>query len=337
MSARAVLVVAFLEMVHTIPVGALDKQVERLGDGPILSTLDERLDGNVNGPSLIRVPDWVDAPLGRYYLYFAHHKGANIRLAYADNIEGPWTLHEPGTLTLAESLFAIEKPELDSLTPRLRARAEDNPDFLYPHIASPDVIVDQASGHIRMYYHGRLEDGQQATRVAISHDGLRFKALPQVLGRPYFRAFKHEGLWYAMAMPGVLYRSNDGLTDFSEGPTLFESDMRHSALRVTGNTLQVFWTRVGDAPERILLSTIDLSSDWDNWEASEPIDVLRPEHPWEGADLPLVPSQRGASMTPVNQLRDPAVFEEHGRTYLLYSIAGEDGIAIALLEDFDGP
>jgi hypothetical protein len=31
----------------------------------------------------------------------------------------------------------------------------------------------------------------------------------------------------------------------------------------------------------------------------------------------------------VNQLRDPAIFEEDGRTYLLYAVAGESGIAIA--------
>jgi hypothetical protein len=31
----------------------------------------------------------------------------------------------------------------------------------------------------------------------------------------------------------------------------------------------------------------------------------------------------------VNELRDPAVFEEGGRIYLLYSVAGERGIALA--------
>jgi hypothetical protein len=33
--------------------------------------------------------------------------------------------------------------------------------------------------------------------------------------------------------------------------------------------------------------------------------------------------------TNVNQLRDPAVFDENGRTFLLYAVAGESGIAIA--------
>ncbi len=55
--------------------------------------------------------------------------------------------------------------------------------------------------------------------------------------------------------------------------------------------------------------------------------MLRPELPWEGAGLPVEPSRGGA--IPVNQLRDPAIFEEDGRIYLLYTVAGERGIALA--------
>ncbi|MDQ3622022.1 MAG: hypothetical protein M3463_05975 [Verrucomicrobiota bacterium] len=45
---------------------------------------------NICDPSLIRVPDWLGNPLGKYYLYFADHKGKYIRLAYADRLQGPW-------------------------------------------------------------------------------------------------------------------------------------------------------------------------------------------------------------------------------------------------------
>ena len=58
---------------------------------------------------------------------------------------------------------------------------------------------------------------------------------------------------------------------------------------------------------------------------------LEPEFDWEGVNLPLEPSYRGTIMGQVRQLRDPAIFVEDGRTYLLYSIAGESGIAIAEL------
>ena len=45
--------------------------------------MDERIGGNINGPSLIRVPDWIESPLGHYYLYFAHHQGQFIRMVYS--------------------------------------------------------------------------------------------------------------------------------------------------------------------------------------------------------------------------------------------------------------
>ena len=94
----------------------------------------------------------------------------------------------------------------------------------------------------------------------------------------------------------------------------------------------MFWTQVGDIPERILLSTINLSVGWPAWKESEDIEVLRPERQWEGADAPLEPSVRSTAYGHVNQLRDPAVFVEDDHVYLLYSVAGESGIAIAEVE-----
>ena len=43
---------------------------------------------NINGASLIKVPDWIENPLGKYYLYFAHHAGKYIRMAYSNNADG---------------------------------------------------------------------------------------------------------------------------------------------------------------------------------------------------------------------------------------------------------
>src|ERR1035441_4007062 len=50
------------------------RRATRLPENPIVvPASSETLGDNINGPSLIRVPNWVDHPLGRYYLYFAHH------------------------------------------------------------------------------------------------------------------------------------------------------------------------------------------------------------------------------------------------------------------------
>ena len=78
----------------------------RLVDAPIIRPdMDAHMGDNVNGPSLIRAPEWLSETeaggLGEYYLYFAHHKGRYIRLAHADDLTGPWTTYEPGTLRRA--------------------------------------------------------------------------------------------------------------------------------------------------------------------------------------------------------------------------------------------
>ena len=98
------------------------------------------------------------------------------------------------------------------------------------------------------------------------------------------------------------------------------------------NQLFVYWTRVGDSPERILRSTIDLGDDWQTWRNESEQEVLRPEHDWEGAARICEPSMRSVAYGEVNQLRDPAIFSENGTVYLLYVIAGEAGIAIARLD-----
>jgi hypothetical protein len=180
-----------------------------------------------------------------------------------------------------------------------------------------------------MYFHGLNDVGTQVTRVATSRNGIDFEAQPQILGPSYMRIFWHYGMVYALAMPGQFYRSGDGRRGFEPGPILFNPNMRHSALLQRGSTLWVFWTQVGDAPERILLNRIDISGDWRSWKEGAPVELLRPEHSWEGADAPLVPSVRSTAYGHVNQLRDPAIFEENGRVYLLYAVAGESGIALA--------
>lgn len=298
--------------------------VTRLADGPIIvPNMDARMGSNIQGPSLIRVPEWIDDPLGNYYLYFADHRGTYIRLAYADEVAGPWRMHEPGSLQLEDSFFPTTCPPC-SLAPGAGGS-------LYAHIASPDVHVDDERQQIVMYIHGRGA-GRQFTRLALSKDGLHFEGSEEELGRPYFRVIQHGDYHYALSMPGYMYRSKDGLGDFEEGPRFFNDNMRHNALLIRDNKLHVFWTQAGHAPERIFLSTIDMSGDWMQWQESEAVEVLRPETEWEGAELEIAPSRRGHIDERVNQLRDPAIFEEDGKVYLLYSVAGEHGLAIAELQ-----
>ena len=300
-------------------------RLRRFAQNPIVRP--EMLPGtdgaNINGPSLIRTPAWLPGALGRYYLYFSHHGGKYIRLAYADRLEGPWRIHEPGTLPLSGAPGA------------------------HGHVASPDVIVDDERRQLRMYFHGPAKAAKaQKTFVAVSNDGLQFTASDEILGSFYMRVFRWQGWWYGMSKGGLLFRSKDGLTRFEQGPNPLPggdtrdeeantAGPRHVAVHVVGDALHVYYTNIGDTPERIFRCTIGLTPDWTRWRAGEPVEVLRPELAYEGADLPLTPSRAGAARQPEHALRDPAVFEdEDGRVYLLYSVAGEQGIAIAeLLRD----
>jgi hypothetical protein len=297
---------------------------------------------NVNGPCLIRVPAWAEGALGRYYLYYASHKGARIELAHADQLAGPWTRYEPGALQLCDTPFLQAPPAIPESIDRAALGTPRGPgipspleDATVPHIASPDVVVDETTRTFRLYYHGLDSFGIQNTRVAVSSDGLHFESpaeASEVVAPPYLRVFRHAGFWYGLAMPGHLVRSRDGIRDFERGPTLFGPDMRHAGLWLRDRELWVFWTRVGDVPERILLSTIDVSGSWRDWRESVPLEVRRPLRPWEGADEPLEPSRRSAVDRPVHQLRDPYLFAQAGDAYLVYAVAGESGLAIARLE-----
>ena len=315
---------------------AVDIDVERLVDGPIIHAgLDPSIGTNIQGPSLIRTPDWLPNRMGRYYLYFADHKGSYIRLAYADDVEGPWSIHAPGSLHLPESNFLTERPPVPegrSPVPPREGVPSPADSAVMPHIASPDVHVRDDRREIVMYFHGLAGPSYQRSRVAWSTDGIRFTASQDLIGRSYMRAFRHESWWYVLAMPGIFYRSRDGMPPLEEGPTLFEPDMRHAAVHLRGDTLFVFWSRAGDAPEHILASTIDVSGDWRGWRNSTERSLLKPERPWEGAGLPIEPSVRDAVNVRVNQLRDPAIHAEDGRVYLLYAIAGEAGIGLARLD-----
>lgn len=272
---------------------------------------------NINGPSLIRVPDWVAEPMGRYYLYFAHHAGQYIRLAHADDLAGPWHIHPGGVLPLG--------------------RCRD----ICDHLASPDVHVDHAARRIRMYFHAPLvgRTGQHSF-LAESADGLDFTADPAPLGTFYFRVWEHRGALWALGK-ARLYRSVTGWSGFEPGELVYGPEgldveqslpgaIRHTAVLRHRDRILVFFTRLGDRPERVLCALLDdAAPDWRHWRLGPAIEVLRPERDWEGADLPLDAGRPGIQLQRQHAVRDPCVFQEDGRTHLLYSIAGECGIAIA--------
>ncbi len=164
------------------------------------------LGGNVNGPTVIEVPDWVDRPLGRYYMYFANHMRLFIRLAYADALTGPWRIHEPGVLRVRDTAFFRPQPD-----------PKETLDDFYTHVASPEVLIDPDRKRIVIWFHGwwtngrqwpndpaqaltwaRQEGYSQFTQVAESTDGLHFEVRPAITKQSYLRVFRYAGWVYGM-------------------------------------------------------------------------------------------------------------------------------------------
>lgn len=319
---------------------------------------------NICGPSLIRVPSWLKNPLGKYYLYFSDHGGKYIRLAYAERVEGPWTVYAPGTLQV-EDMVAVARAAVSS--PEAAAAIKGN------HIASPDVHVDDERQEIRMYFHFNIAPTHtwgHRSGVALSKNGLHFQPVnKKPIGEPYFRVFRWDGYYYAINRSAALLRSREGFefeagnpdfadavghktlapvpTDVAPPPAKKSSKnsgeeddgdgIRHTAIKIDGNILTVIYSRQGDLPERLLASTVVLTGDWKQWRLSPPRPVLEPTADYEGGNVPLrvlANSEMRVLPRPLfRELRDPAIFRENGITYLLYSVAGERGIAGSILRD----
>ena len=160
------------------------------------------------------MPAWVAAPIGEYYLYFADHKGSYIRPAYADDLKGPWVLHPPGSLQLADSFFLTEPPDapqeaVEEIKKQRLAwsgletmQRDILTELATPHTASPDVHVDTVEETIVLPFHSLDGLGRQVARVATSPNGIHFTSQPDIFSRSYLRAFTNDSHTYALVMPG---------------------------------------------------------------------------------------------------------------------------------------
>ena len=212
------------------------------------------LSGNINGPSVIRVPDWIPAservnPNANYYAYFAHHVGQDIRLAWSDSLTGDWTLFNTGNAP--DRAWGANGNNTGAQTPRSgvlslsgnRVEANDNSSiFANGHIASPDVHVDNVNQRIAVYYHAPYtEIAGQNTFVATSKYGLNFNSTQQggetgvdAGGNPfgvravvpaggYVRTFEVSGQTFAFSNLNELWKA-PATNDAGEINTLANAD-----------------------------------------------------------------------------------------------------------------
>lgn len=101
-------------------------------------------------PSVFHAGAHLDDPLGEWYLYYAPHDSpGGISLMYADSLEGPWTEYADNPLVANEW-----PPFYDHVS----------------HVSSPDVLWDDATDEVLLYFHGE----NSTTRWATSSDGVTF-------------------------------------------------------------------------------------------------------------------------------------------------------------------
>ncbi len=223
------------------------------------------------------------------------------------------------------------------------------------HVASPDVHYD--GQRFIMYAHMPVIGGAQAqmTFALSSQDGLRFELARHDgvlvgLGPAYFRVFTYQGQRYAVSQGGRVYAATQGwgLTEaWQTGPRLFEVPAnsprwpngglkeawvaRHLAVELRSDVLSVYFSRAGDAPERIVCADVPLTQDWLTWQAGPIREVHRAIGTWQGADFDVEPSAGGVAFGGVNQVRDPFLFTDNGRRTLFFTVQGERAIAARTL------
>lgn len=251
---------------------------------------------NIGFPFVMHTPSWLESLYGRYMMYFSHHKGRGLRITTANNLMGPWT------------------PPIEILPVS---------EFGHDHVASPDCLIDEENEKITMFYHTGHEDrSPQRTYSVETNDGLTFSNRKGPHGWFYWRNTKDGS--YAVAKykneSGIIYARREG--DKYEELTKILPNMRHCCL----DDGHIYFSRIGDAPERILRWKIDIN------EKPPYEEVCKPDHQFENLHIPIAPSRPG-SAEGVQQLRDPFVFNTDGIKYLLYSYGGEEGLALAVIEE----
>ena len=277
---------------------------------------------NINGPCCIKVPDWCENKLGNYYLYFAHHSGKYIRMAYADKLNGPWTEYKDGVLNIEGLIDA------------------------HHHIASPDIFINHQRKELRMYFHSPSHKKQeQWTFLATSNNGLVYSQYSSSPLAPfYLRVIHYNNLFYGMSKGGNIWFSESGLDCFSPLHNPFNrlldheiwhnsaGSVRHVALYRLDKILYIFFSKIGDSPEKILCGTINLSVPQEEWQGTNIITVAKPEMEYEGAHIQGKPSKAGTAHKEENALRDPFIFEDNNKLYMFYCVKGECGIALSELK-----
>lgn len=311
------------------------------------STRSDVTSGTVNGPMPVRVRWWMSERLlsKTHILYVASHKSAR------------------GGVNNSLTLLATDKSAGGPWKPFLEAKVVFLGEIPCTTLHSPSVFFDDDARTTYMFAHGhKCENvpGKQPTLTFSSTDSLTWRLISHEPAKfLHTRLFyltpptaRHsDGFFYSVAKSqesssgsGVLCRSSSLTGPYVPGPILSQG-MRHADVHlVKDRFLFILFSLIGDAPERIMLGTVDTYSDtdWTSW-------IMRPGPVIIGGEDTAVigekshgqaPSRPGPSSWNDGGVRDPRLLISSPTTpnsdefsgYLFYSSNGESSISAALLE-----
>jgi hypothetical protein len=254
-----------------------------------------------------------------YRLYFGFHSGDELHVALAESIEGPWQVQKDPVIRLEDIKGARG------------------------HIASPDVTLHK-NGTYELFLHAPRRSGRQVTFLADSRNGLKFRPKFSIGRRmpSYARAFEVDGQAFAMTKGGDIFKKSflgtwssvgNPFTGGARGRSShnYVGAVRHVGILRLADELYVFFTKIGDSPERVLGACLVLEKKGPKsvFRVSDTHEIFSPLEKWEGAKLEVIPSSKGASVHQENALRDPFPFidRDSGIVHFFYVGGGESCLA----------
>lgn len=172
---------------------------------------------------------------------------------------------------------------------------------------------------------------------------------------------KDDNYYYAIAKTqddpvgsAILCRSKNLSGPFEQGPILARG-MRHVDMHIVHRMERdrertiffVFYTLIGDLPEKVMLGNIDVSvgfKDWMKWKMLPGPIILKPQYWYEHGGAPPVASKPGAATEILYEIRDPHFLPDDAQELddgaligdilsglLFYTVQGENRIAMAKL------
>lgn len=279
---------------------------------------------NINGPTVVRLHGSFKKKIGfKFLLLFAHHEGEFIRLLGSNSIIDRWRL-------IPEKLLDLKR----------------NFEF-HDHVASPDAHYLKKKNELIIFFHSReLGSRDQKTYIASFRDSLSVSPSIYSTNLPFYaRIFLIKGVAYALTKGGNLFEAADmNLRNWTPLINIFTGQgslddiyqnqygsVRHLCVVKHKNTHLVFYTIIGDSPEKIWASRLIVDQTKGFYSAIGKTLILLPSENYEGSQIDLKNSKSGPSLFPENAVRDPFVYKSRRNYFLFYSIKGEFGIALASL------